>query len=145
TILALTRAARARAIVKPAGPAPITQTSASKPTISSVRASTSMARAQDTRRPLHGLVKRESSNVDFARCDLSACCTVSGASAVVSVIIPTLVRPARVPGLIRAIDSVISQQGARGLPIVVINGSSAAAELRDRLARRHDLRIITLG
>jgi len=63
----------------------------------------------------------------------------------VSVIIPTLVRPERVPGLIRAIESVTSQQGACGLPIVVINGSSASADLRDSLAGRRDLRVITLA
>jgi Glycosyl transferase family 2 len=62
----------------------------------------------------------------------------------VSVIIPTLARAERVPGLIRAIESITSQQGARGLPIVVINGQFAAAELRVTLARRHDLRVITL-
>ena len=68
---------------------------------------------------------------------------VSGGLPAVSVIIPTLARSERAPGLIRAIETVASQQGVRGLPIVVVNGPYAPAELRESLARRHDLRLIT--
>src|SRR5262245_51696166 len=65
--------------------------------------------------------------------------------AAVSVIIPTLARPERVPGLMRAIDNVTSQAGGLGLPIVVVNGPFAAPALRESLARRQDLRLITLA
>jgi glycosyltransferase involved in cell wall biosynthesis len=68
---------------------------------------------------------------------------VSGGRPMVSVIIPTLAQPERLPGLIRAIENVASQQGVRGLPIVVVNGAYAAAELTQSLTRRHDLRLIT--
>ncbi len=64
--------------------------------------------------------------------------------AIVSVIMPTLARLERATGLIRAIDSVVSQQGARGIPLVVVNGPFASAEVRERLARRRDIRVITL-
>jgi glycosyltransferase involved in cell wall biosynthesis len=68
---------------------------------------------------------------------------VSNGLPAVSVIIPTLARPERAPGLMRAIQNITSQQGVRGLPIVVVNGPYAAAEIRQSLSRRHDLRLIT--
>src|SRR5438094_105821 len=56
---------------------------------------------------------------------------------------PTLARAERASALIRAIESVVSQQGALGIPLVVVNGPFASAELRERLARRRDIRVIT--
>jgi glycosyltransferase involved in cell wall biosynthesis len=57
---------------------------------------------------------------------------------------PTLARPERVSSLIRAIDSVVSQRGARGIPVVIVNGQFATAEVRAHLARRRDIRVVTL-
>src|SRR4051812_40745209 len=41
----------------------------------------------------------------------------------IEVIIPTLCDTKRGPLLLRAIDSVVSQDGVLGLPVVVVNGS----------------------
>jgi len=60
------------------------------------------------------------------------------------VIIPTLARPERVSSLIRAIDSVVSQRGTQGVPLVIVNGPFATAEARAHLARRRDIRVVTL-
>jgi glycosyltransferase involved in cell wall biosynthesis len=38
----------------------------------------------------------------------------------------------------------VSQQGARGIPLVIINGPFATAEVREHLARRRDIRVVTL-
>jgi glycosyltransferase involved in cell wall biosynthesis len=64
--------------------------------------------------------------------------------AIVSVIMPTLARLERASSLIRAIDSVVSQDGARGIPLVVVNGPSATTEVKEHLARRRDIRVVTL-
>src|SRR5882672_2521556 len=57
---------------------------------------------------------------------------------------PTLASPERISGLIRAIDSVVSQQGARGIPLVIVNGPFATAEVRQHLAQRRDICVVTL-
>jgi hypothetical protein len=50
---------------------------------------------------------------------------------------PTLARLERVSGLVRAIDSVASQEGARGIPPVVVNGSFASAGVRETRSGGH--------
>jgi len=70
---------------------------------------------------------------------------VSNGPAAVSVIIPTLARPERVPSLMRAIDSITSQAGGCAVPIVVVNGPFAAPAATESLAHRQDLRLITLA
>lgn len=62
----------------------------------------------------------------------------------VSIIMPTLALRERAASLLRAIDTVVSQQGVRAVPIVVVNGSAAATDLKEHLARRRDIRLITL-
>jgi glycosyltransferase involved in cell wall biosynthesis len=64
-------------------------------------------------------------------------------AATVSVIMPTLARAERVAGLFRAIESVTSQEGARGVPLVVVNGPFASAEVRSRIERRGGTRVVT--
>lgn len=61
----------------------------------------------------------------------------------VSIIMPTIACPERAVSLVRAIDSVVSQQGARGIPLVVVNGSAAAPEVLEHLRRRTDIRLST--
>jgi hypothetical protein len=60
----------------------------------------------------------------------------------VSIIMPTIACPARAASLVRAIDSVVSQQGARGIPLLVVNGGAAAPEVLQHLRQRTDVRLI---
>ena len=57
---------------------------------------------------------------------------------------PTLARAERACSLFRAIDSVTTQEEVRGIPLVVVNGHFAPAEVRESIARRRDIRVITL-
>jgi glycosyltransferase involved in cell wall biosynthesis len=61
----------------------------------------------------------------------------------VSIIMPTMGRRERADSLLRAIDSVVSQDGPRGIPLVIVNGPAAAPDVLDHLGRRHDIRLIT--
>jgi glycosyltransferase involved in cell wall biosynthesis len=70
---------------------------------------------------------------------------VTTGPAAVSVVMPTLGLAERAPGLFRAIDSVVSQEGVRAVPLVVVNGSRADGEVRATLLRRRDLRVISLA
>jgi hypothetical protein len=62
----------------------------------------------------------------------------------VSVIMPTMASRERGPGLVRAIDSVVSQCGVRALPLVVVNGAAGASEVLGHLRGRRDIRLVTL-
>jgi hypothetical protein len=62
----------------------------------------------------------------------------------VSIIMPTAARRERSGGLVRAIDSVVSQIGARGVPLVVVNGTAVAPEVLEHLHRRRDIRLTRL-
>jgi Glycosyltransferase like family 2 len=64
-----------------------------------------------------------------------------GPDADVSIIIPTLASHERAGSLLRAIDTVVSQQGARGIPLVVVNGDQWAPEVLAHLRRRADIRL----
>ncbi|HEU4616770.1 MAG TPA: hypothetical protein VFV10_01960 [Gammaproteobacteria bacterium] len=57
---------------------------------------------------------------------------------------PTLARAERAPLLIRAIDSVLTQRGVRAIPLVVINGPGADADLVSSVVARRDIRTIRL-
>jgi glycosyltransferase involved in cell wall biosynthesis len=59
----------------------------------------------------------------------------------VSIIMPTLACRERATSLLRAIDSVVSQVSARGIPLVVVNGPAPAPELLAHLRRRADIRL----
>jgi glycosyltransferase involved in cell wall biosynthesis len=62
----------------------------------------------------------------------------------VCVIIPTLASRERASSLVRAIDTVVAQQGARGLPLVVVNGGRAAPEMLEHLRGRPEVRLLVL-
>jgi Glycosyltransferase like family 2 len=68
-----------------------------------------------------------------------------GPAADVSIIIPTMASHERASSLLRAIDTVVSQQGARGVPLVVVNGDQRAPEVLAHLRRRADIRLTTLA
>ena len=57
----------------------------------------------------------------------------------VTVIIPTLARAERAGLLTRSIESVLTQQGVRAIPLVVVNGNGRDARLVEAL--KHDARI----
>ena len=61
------------------------------------------------------------------------------ASEEVAVIIPTLATAERAPYLLRAIESVTTQAGVRGVPLVVANGPGADPGLLAGLAQRLDV------
>jgi glycosyltransferase involved in cell wall biosynthesis len=63
----------------------------------------------------------------------------------VSIIIPTMARRERATSLARAIDTVVSQEGARGIPLVVVNGDAGAPQVLEQLRRRADVRLATSG
>jgi len=69
---------------------------------------------------------------------------MSRPTADVSVIVPTRACRDRASSLMRAIDSVIHQTGARGVPIVVVNGPLGAPEVLTHLRRRTDIRLAVL-
>lgn len=62
----------------------------------------------------------------------------------VSIVMPTLAARERSRSLLRAIDSVVSQTGARGIPLVVVNGARADPDVLAGLCRRGDVRLVTL-
>lgn len=62
----------------------------------------------------------------------------------VSIIIPTQALRQRADSLLRAIESVLSQQGLGAMPIVIVNGPTRDAELTGELTRRRDLRLTIL-
>ncbi len=60
----------------------------------------------------------------------------------ISVIMPTAARPERAASLLRAINTVVSQQGVHGLPVVVVNGTSQSKALLAHLSGRRDIRLV---
>jgi glycosyltransferase involved in cell wall biosynthesis len=60
----------------------------------------------------------------------------------VSIIVPTLACRERARSLLRALDSVTSQTGARGIPLVVLNGARGAPEVVEHLRGRTDIRLV---
>ena len=60
----------------------------------------------------------------------------------VSIILPTMAHRERASSLARAIDTVVSQDGVRGIPLVVVNGNAGAPEALARLRRRADIRLV---
>ncbi|HLI12316.1 MAG TPA: glycosyltransferase family 2 protein [Alphaproteobacteria bacterium] len=58
----------------------------------------------------------------------------------VSIVIPTIASAARAPLLWRALDSVLRDQGARVIPIVVANGQRFSPPALDALKSRSDIR-----
>jgi hypothetical protein len=64
------------------------------------------------------------------------------ADTTISVVIPTLARRERATYLRRAIDSVLSQQGVRAVPLLVINGASYDAALVQALRDDPRIRIV---
>ena len=60
----------------------------------------------------------------------------------ISVIMPTLARAQRAAGLYRAIDSVLTQEGVRALPIVVVNGDQFDPALLNRLRADSRIRLV---
>ena len=60
-------------------------------------------------------------------------------TATVTVIIPTLAEAARKDSLLRAIDCILTQEGVKALPLVVINGNRFDAQLRADLEARDDI------
>jgi hypothetical protein len=63
----------------------------------------------------------------------------------VSIVVPTMATRERAASLFRALDSVVSQDGVRGLPLVVVNGGAASPEVLAHLRRRPDIRLTTLA
>lgn len=70
--------------------------------------------------------------------------SAAGVPDTVSVIMPTLARARRATALHAALRSVLAQVGVRAVPIVVVNGPEREPRLIDELARRTDLRLVTL-
>jgi len=62
----------------------------------------------------------------------------------VSIIMPTMATRERADSLVRAIETVVSQKGARGVPVVVVNGRVGAPDLLAHLYRRSDIRLVVL-
>src|SRR4029453_11884470 len=62
----------------------------------------------------------------------------------VSVIIPTKLAPSRRHFIRRADDSVLSQEGVRAMPLVVINGRENDPELAEDIAADRRIRVATL-
>lgn len=62
----------------------------------------------------------------------------------IEVIIPTLCDTKRGPLLLRAIDSVVAQEGVHGLPVVALNGSRFDPAYLERLKQRSDIRLIQI-
>ena len=57
----------------------------------------------------------------------------------ISIIIPTLATTERGDFLFRALDSVLSQQEVRAIPLVIVNGPDHDPEILRRLTRRTDI------
>ena len=62
----------------------------------------------------------------------------------VAVVMPTEARPDRADLLRRALESVLSQQGVRAIPIVVVNGGAASAALLAELTRAPGVQLVRL-
>jgi glycosyltransferase involved in cell wall biosynthesis len=62
----------------------------------------------------------------------------------IDVIIPTLCDSKRGPLLVRAIESVVSQDGVHAVPVVVVNGARFDPATLDALKRRSDIRLIQI-
>lgn len=62
----------------------------------------------------------------------------------IEIIIPTLADAKRGPLLLRAIDSVVSQEGVAALPVVVVNGTRYDPATVARLMARTDIRLIQI-
>ena len=62
----------------------------------------------------------------------------------IDVIIPTLCDAKRGPLLLRAIESVVSQEGVHATPVVVVNGSRFDPVWLARLAQRDDIRLVQI-
>jgi len=62
----------------------------------------------------------------------------------VSIIMPTMATRERGDSLVRAIESVVSQRAARGVPLVVVNGRVGAPDLLEHVRRRSDIRLVIL-
>lgn len=62
----------------------------------------------------------------------------------VAVVMPTEARSDRADLLRRALESVLSQQGVRAIPIVVVNGAAAAAALLADLTRSPEVQLVRL-
>src|SRR5579872_1226627 len=60
----------------------------------------------------------------------------------ISVIMPTTALRLRGKCLMRAIDSVVTQEGVIPIPIVVVNGRNRDSELTNEIARRTDLTLV---
>ena len=69
---------------------------------------------------------------------------MSGRAGDISIIMPTMARRERAISLVAAIDTVVSQHGVRGVPLVVVNGTSGAPEVLQHLRRRVDIRLTML-
>jgi glycosyltransferase involved in cell wall biosynthesis len=63
----------------------------------------------------------------------------------ISVIMPTLASRERATMLVRAIDSVLAQDGVRGVPLVVVNGGVADPQLLAELRHRRDITLVELA
>lgn len=63
----------------------------------------------------------------------------------IDVIIPTLCDARRGPLLLRAIDSVVSQDGVAAMPVVVVNGARFDPVLLAQLEARDDLRLVRIA
>jgi glycosyltransferase involved in cell wall biosynthesis len=62
----------------------------------------------------------------------------------VSVIMPTIASEERAAGLVRAVESVVSQRAVAAIPLVIVNGGAAVPELVAHLRRRRDIRLAVL-
>jgi glycosyltransferase involved in cell wall biosynthesis len=62
----------------------------------------------------------------------------------ISVIMPTLANEDRASGLVRAIDSVLGQEGVRVVPIIIANGTKCSPDVLEDLGRRRDIRLVRL-
>jgi glycosyltransferase involved in cell wall biosynthesis len=62
----------------------------------------------------------------------------------IDVIIPTLCDAKRGPLLLRAIESIVSQQGVEAVPVVAVNGNRFDPPTLARLSQRSDIRLIQI-
>lgn len=66
---------------------------------------------------------------------------MSGPEHAISVIIPTLAETRRSTSLLRAIDSILSQEGVHATPLVVVNGNRFDPSLVERLEKLQGIRL----
>ncbi len=62
----------------------------------------------------------------------------------VTVLVPTLARKERADGIRAALESVLTQEGVRGMPLVIVNGAEWDASLVRELTADPRLRVITI-